>query len=173
MKKIKRHKSCNSIKLTKNPSPRKQRHTLTARACPLLSGVSREPLACCVSWGQKDDMMKCATARDRAGGPEATSCFSNHPAAWLNLQSCSVVRLKEAAWRANLEVAWCDLIFFAWMVEGRIQKVGRLIGFPQRSVGLMTTEAHGSEASVIKGGRGRAVCMMGTKLPGSSNKVCT
>lgn len=60
------------------------------------------------------------------------------------------------------------------MVEGRIQKVGRLIGFPQRSVGLMTTEAHGSEASVIKGkgGSGRAVCMMGTKLPGFSNKVC-
>lgn len=50
-------------------------------------------------------MMMCATARDRAGGPEATSCFSNHPAARLNLQSCSVVRLKEAAWRANLEVS--------------------------------------------------------------------
>lgn len=121
MKKIKRHKSCNSIKLTKNPSPQKQRHTLTARACPLLSGVSREPLACCVSWGQKDDMMMCATARDRAGGPEATSCFSNHPAAWLNLQSCSVVRLKDAAWRANLEVAWCDLIFLLgwWKEESR------------------------------------------------------
>lgn len=67
------------------------------------------------------------------------------------------------------------LFFYVWMVEGRNQEVGRLIGFPQLSVGLMTTEAHGSEASVIKGkgGRGHAVCMMGTKLPGCANKVCT
>lgn len=45
---------------------------------------------------------------------------------------------------------------------------------PSTFCGVNDHRAHGSEASVIKGkgGRGRAVCMMGTKLPGFSNKVC-
>lgn len=80
------------------------------------------------------DTRFCATAREGTGGPEenssqragqlGTSRPSNHPAARLNLQFCSVTRLKEAAWRAHLSLASSDLIFLGW----RWEEIGELRG---------------------------------------------
>lgn len=81
----------------------------------LSHGVSSGPLACCLSLSRAAaDMWLCAAAREGTGGPQENlsqragqldTSSSNHPAARLNLQLCSAVRLKEAAWRANLSVA--------------------------------------------------------------------
>lgn len=80
-------------------------------------------------------------------GQLGTSRPSNSPAARLNLQFCSAVRLKEAAWKAHLSLASSDLIFLGWWWEG-IGGVEGLIGLPRCFLESRTTEADGSETSV-------------------------
>lgn len=102
-------------------------------------------------------MRLCAVARDGAAGSRGrsqragqlgTSCPCNHPAACLNLQCRSALRLKEAAWRANLSVARCDLIFPGCLVGGNWEGWRGLIEVPERSLESRTTEADGSKTSV-------------------------
>lgn len=101
-------------------------------------------VVCRGTWGNR--WRPEANLSQRAG-QLGTSRPSNHPAARLNLQSCSAVRLKEAARRAHLSAVWSDLIFLGWRWEG-IGGVEGLIGLPRCSLEWRTTEADGSETRV-------------------------
>lgn len=153
-------------------------HQLPQSFVFLPCGIPSRPLACCLSWRREADTRLCA--REGTGGPEVnssqragqlgTSRPFNHPAAGLNLQFCSAVRLKEAAWRAHLSVAWSDLIFLGWWWEG----IGGLRGWLD-SLSVLWFEDHRGrlirDTCLIRWReqRSRAICMMGLKQPGSFN----